>query len=90
MPDNFDHGFLSDAFDVILGTDYHSLVLKILTFLYNYSPFFHNTARGAVFGRLFSEHFFNLFMHWEVFFFFFFFKFNFFKFFFFFLNFPCS
>ena len=68
MPDNFDLTFLSDVFDVILSTDHHSLVLKILTFLYNYSSFFHNSGRGAVFGRLFQEHFFTLFMHWEVFF----------------------
>ena len=66
MPDDFDYDFLCNAFDVIFDTEYHSLVQKSLTIIYNFAPFFHNNARQAIFMRLFTKHFFSLFLHWEI------------------------
>lgn len=66
MPDDFDHEFLCEAFDVIFDTEYHSIVQKTLTILYNFAPFFGDKGRLEIFNRIFQKHFFTLFLNWEV------------------------
>jgi len=67
LPSCFDHAFLVDAFELILSSEHHQLLLKMLMFLYQYSELFTGDARDAVFNTfVVDRHFFYFFLHWDI------------------------
>ena len=62
--------FDADAFcrglDVILQTDHHMILAKLLTMVHTYAPLFRGHARIALLsGLLLQRHFYHLFLHWN-------------------------
>jgi len=66
LPRDFDAQYFSEAIKVVISTDHHQLILRILSILYNYAELFTGHVRRTVFiDSLLTQHFFTLFLHWE-------------------------
>jgi len=66
LPASFDINYLCKAIDVVLETDHHQSILKMLSFIYNNSDLFEGDARRKLFcDFLIKERFFQLFLHWD-------------------------
>eukprot|EP01113_Clastostelium_recurvatum_P028717 TRINITY_DN3469_c0_g1_i5.p1 TRINITY_DN3469_c0_g1~~TRINITY_DN3469_c0_g1_i5.p1 ORF type:complete len:787 (-),score=149.84 TRINITY_DN3469_c0_g1_i5:121-2481(-) len=62
----FNVGFFCDGLHIILSSDHHQLVGKVLALVYNYADMFVGTSRRTLFSDLLlRRHFFDLFLHWD-------------------------
>jgi len=66
LPAAFDAEFFCKGLEIIIQTDHHQLLQKVLSLLYNYAEVFEGEARKAVFCELLiKKYFFTLFLHWD-------------------------
>lgn len=67
LPAGFDVEYFCRGLDIIIRTWHHQNISRVLTLLYNFADLLVAETRWYVFGTfLIQQHFFNLFLHWEV------------------------
>ncbi len=66
LRDSFDIEFFISACRVILDTEHHQLISRLINILYTYSHMFEGRCRKLLFSDfLIRENFFKLFLHWD-------------------------
>jgi len=66
LPNDFDCSLFCSAVDVMIDSEHHQLILRLLTLIYKYADIFCDELRRQLFIELLlKKHFFTLFLHWE-------------------------
>lgn len=65
LPATFDVVFFCSGIDVLLKSDHHQIVLRVISHLYSFTEIFEGTLRAHLFDLLLSKFFYILFMHWD-------------------------
>lgn len=66
LPETFDMEFFCRGIGILLDSDHHQIVLRVLQIVYNSADLFNGTFRYMLFGELLiKKMFFNLFLHWD-------------------------
>eukprot|EP01127_Copromyxa_protea_P015453 TRINITY_DN4450_c1_g1_i1.p1 TRINITY_DN4450_c1_g1~~TRINITY_DN4450_c1_g1_i1.p1 ORF type:complete len:869 (+),score=173.35 TRINITY_DN4450_c1_g1_i1:85-2691(+) len=66
LPPNFDADFFNSAMGVILESDHHQMICRVIQLLYHGSEVLLGNVRKAVFADfLVKKYFFILFLHWD-------------------------
>lgn len=66
LPHNFDVNYLIAALDVIIETDHHQLLNRLIQTLYDACDVFVGEVRRKLFADfLLKKHFYSLFLHWD-------------------------
>jgi len=66
LPDSFDMEFFCKGLGILMDSDHHQTVLRVLQVLYNSADLFNGSFRYILFGELLiKKMFFALFLHWD-------------------------
>jgi len=66
LPLTFDIDYFCKAAEVILDSEHHQLIGKLLALIYNYADIFEGQARRILFGDLLlKQEFYHLFLNWD-------------------------
>jgi hypothetical protein len=66
VPLSFDMDYFCSGLDIIIDTDHHQLIAKLLSVVYNHADVFVGYNRKKLFGDFFiGRYFFKFFLHWD-------------------------
>lgn len=67
LPESFDMEFFCKGIGILLDSDHHQTVLRVLQVIYSSSDLFNGSLRYMLFGELLiKKMFFTLFLHWDM------------------------
>eukprot|EP01102_Stenamoeba_stenopodia_P008063 TRINITY_DN2288_c0_g1_i1.p1 TRINITY_DN2288_c0_g1~~TRINITY_DN2288_c0_g1_i1.p1 ORF type:complete len:583 (-),score=111.95 TRINITY_DN2288_c0_g1_i1:11-1759(-) len=67
LSNDFDVNYFCKAISIMIETEHHQLILRVLTLIYNYAEIFSGkiTRKTLLIDVLLKQYFFKLFLHWE-------------------------